>query len=427
MREELSATLLQWNVEDFAFREIVYAMLCIAAGGQYLSTIDDKHVKQNIVYAFSYKQPIMKDKHEVKRAIGTDVVAASPHMQSDSFSEFLSLFLSGNHLAGMKKGLSPDDTTYWFNGALIILTTRLKSPYALERGLHQILQYRHQHQCKTFNAVLISIEHVVLVKVFPNGEIEHTDVMALFRIERHISAGVQGTSSTVLEENPQAEKPRSPRDEMPYHARESKEHNEQMSTDAARRAQHPGTTSSTNRTFQALTSFFDAVTLEQMGATEYSQGRFPNEIYTRIMHYVLDAPTRHACIQVSPIFREICLQNYSIGNNTLLLPSGFCKQCVDSDVTSEWLLARDSRTGIETRVAILGEDDCTGFSARRWSRESQMRALVGSEFNRKSLLPFTLRFWSLIEDKGDGVEEFELKTRAGDLGWELKPRRRRMR
>ncbi|KAL8887369.1 MAG: hypothetical protein Q9215_005056 [Flavoplaca cf. flavocitrina] len=362
----LSGTLLEWQAGNFAFREVIYALLYIAVGGKYLTASPD-HLTRDIVY--------------------------------------------------------------WFNGALVTLKIRLRDVNVLERGLQQVVQYRQQYHCSSFNAILMSIEHVVLVKVFANGQIEHTEVMALFWVERDMSMEAHEAPSRDPAEVMQQEVSNTPAEEPIDTNREVEQHSEQRTASAASLSNHPITTSDPKRTFQALITFFDAIALEHMRSATNSQGRFPNEIYALIIQHVLDAPTRHACTQVSPTFQDLCLQNYLIGDNTLLLPSETCIPCTEPSTTPQWLLTRDTLTGTEKRVAVLSEDDCSGFHARKWFREETMRVLVGCEFNRRSLLPFGFKFWSLDEGEGESERgyERELKADARGLGWMLRITRSRRR
>ncbi|KAL8895149.1 MAG: hypothetical protein Q9192_003812, partial [Flavoplaca navasiana] len=395
--------------------------------GKYLTVTKDDLIKQDTAHALLYKQPIKKDKKIVKHPVGTDVVAASAETQSNCSSEILSQFLSGAHLDGASPGLSTRDTVYWFNGALVILTIRLRDANALERGLQQVMQYRQQHQCSSFNAILMSIEHVVLVKVFPNGQIEHTDVMALFWVERYMSMEVHETPPRDPAEVMQQEVSNTPAEERIATNREVGEHNGQLAASVASHSKLPITATDPKRTFQSLITFFDAIALEHMHSVTNSQGRFPNEIYALIIQHVLDAPTHHACTKVSPTFRDLCLQNYMIGKNTLLLPSETCIPCIQANITPDWLLLRDINTRMEKRVALLSEDDCSGKHARRWFGEDLIRVLVGSEFNQRSLLPFKLKFRSLHEgeEEDERGDKRELTTRGGQLGWGLMSGRRR--
>ena len=267
----------------------------------------------------------------------------------------------------------------------------------------------------------MSIEHVVLVKVFPNSQIEHTEVMALFWVERDISMEIQGAPPRDPAEVMPQEVSNTPAEKPIDTDREVEAHNKQTNISAASHSKHPITTSDPKRTFQFLITFFDAIALEHMRSATNSQRRFPNEIYALIIQNVLDAPTRHACTQVSPTFHDLCLQNYLIGNNTLLLPSETCIPCTEPSTTPQWLLRRDIHSGFEKRVALLSEDDCSGRHARRWFGEDLIRVLVGSEFNKRSLLPFGFKFWSLDEGEDEDEQGYtrELKAGARGLGWML--------
>ena len=54
---------------------------------------------------------------------------------------------------------------------------------------------------------------------------------------------------------------------------------------------------------------------------------------------------------------------------------------------------------------------------------------MGSEFNKKSLLPFGIKFWELDEgeDEGERGYERELRADARGLGWMLRITRSRRR
>lgn len=148
----------------------------------------------------------------------------------------------------------------------------------------------------------MSIGTLPFLKVLSDGEIEDTDVMALFRIESHYSTGVQETS------------PSGPSEEILYYKRLPREVNEQHEAYAAWLAKHPHTTDHTICTFQALITFFDAVARERIGPAKSHQGHLPNEIYALILQHVLDPPTRHACMiwfrtpfdQIEFRYPEVC-------------------------------------------------------------------------------------------------------------------------
>lgn len=94
----------------------------------------------------------------------------------------------GYHMAGLSIGSAPVETKYWFEGALICLRPRLDCPGILEQAVADAVEYgRAQCTRSSFNAVLISIEHLVLIKSFPDGTVHHTEVLPLIRIISHLS------------------------------------------------------------------------------------------------------------------------------------------------------------------------------------------------------------------------------------------------
>ncbi|KAL8994971.1 MAG: hypothetical protein Q9169_005212, partial [Polycauliona sp. 2 TL-2023] len=344
----------EWHIEDFLFRELAYHVLCIAAGGDHMTITDDDRIKQKSVYAFLYDNPCERNKNYRSLPEKNEIPR---HFPQDSWSEFVSQLLSGSHLEVMTPGSSPSDTVYWFNGALVILTNQLTDPSDIQQGLHPIMQHHNKEQSKSLNAILISLTHTILVKIFPNNEIEHTETMALFRTDQN--------------------------------------------------------------TFYTLTTFFDSIARSHMHPSKtHSSGRFPTEIYALIIAQVLDLPTRNACMQVTPLFRNHCLQNYFIADNAILTPSEACKNVIGPGITPAWFMMKDVATQAETRVAIVDHDHYQYNRIRNWSMEGQLRVLLGGEFNRRTVLPFQIMMKSLDENKRE--DEWQLKTRERGLGWELK-------
>lgn len=68
-------------------------------------------------------------------------------------------------MVGTRPGSSPEQAVYWFNGALVMLTAKLCEATALDEGILRIVRYREEKSpMASINAVLLSVEHVVLVK-----------------------------------------------------------------------------------------------------------------------------------------------------------------------------------------------------------------------------------------------------------------------
>ena len=166
-QQELSATLLTWQAQDLSFRELVFFVLCLAAGSEHLTLVDHRRVYGVRLYEYMYKSIVTED-------------GISSH------AEFISALGVGYHMDGLPMGSSPMETKYWFEGALICLIPRLDCPGILEEAVVDAIDYGRAHCAKrSFNAVLISIEHLVLVKSLPDGSVDHTKLMPLIPVPTH--------------------------------------------------------------------------------------------------------------------------------------------------------------------------------------------------------------------------------------------------
>ena len=167
-QRDLSIGLLGWQAQDLPFRELAFFILCLASGGDHLALLDERCTKMPYPGA-SY--------------LGMTTEGSSkPEME-------LATYLGvGYHMAGLPTGSAPEESKYWFEGALICLVPRLNCPGILEAAIADAVEYgRAQCTTNSFNAVLISIEHLVLIKLFPDGTVDHTEVLPLIHITCHLS------------------------------------------------------------------------------------------------------------------------------------------------------------------------------------------------------------------------------------------------
>ena len=167
-QSDLSVALLSWHAQDLPFREFVFFILCLASGGDHLALLDER---------------CMKTPYSGARYLGM--------MTKDSSKPDIELatYLGvGYHMAGLPIGSAPEETKYWFEGALICLVPRLNCPGILEQAIADAVEYgRAKCTRSSFNAVLISIEHLVLIKSCPDGTVDHTEVLPLVLITSHLS------------------------------------------------------------------------------------------------------------------------------------------------------------------------------------------------------------------------------------------------
>ena len=155
--KSLATISLQLRPQDLPFREMAYAVLCLAAGGRHVNLLPNGNVTANAAFGFVHEGP-----------------------EYDENSEFVSILASGAHPQGSSPGTSPEGTIYWLDNILVLLTAQLYRPGAADEGISRIVLYCQKHHSTQYvDAVLIFIEHVVLVHVFPGGKMQHTAMMPL--------------------------------------------------------------------------------------------------------------------------------------------------------------------------------------------------------------------------------------------------------
>lgn len=102
MQDGLAATLLQWSPADLPFREIAFAVLCLAVGGKQITVLPDKAITTNHVFA------------RVKL-----------NSQASDGMQFMSCLVTGAHLRDNSPGSAPEGDFYWLEGVLVVLATQL--------------------------------------------------------------------------------------------------------------------------------------------------------------------------------------------------------------------------------------------------------------------------------------------------------------
>ena len=172
----LEQLLGSWDVEDFAFREHAHILLCFASLSHNVALADPaKILAEN---RDGYVNLVEEPSHE------------GP-------SEFVAVPGTGCHLAGNPIGACSESTTYWFLGALIRLVPSLHTCSDIEQHVVQFHHYcKTQHPDSSINGALISIDCVVLLRLYPDGKLEHTKSLPLFHIANDytVNKGVDGAA-----------------------------------------------------------------------------------------------------------------------------------------------------------------------------------------------------------------------------------------
>ena len=376
MKDTLAASLLQFNPEDYPFREIAYAILCLAAGGRDASIVSKDEVWSNGVFGFMH-----------------DGSGRTPG------SEFISTLASSAHLQGSTPGSSPDATIYWLENVLVVLTAQLYFPGAADEAIERIVHYcKEGHSTEYVYAVVISIEHVILVHVSPGGKVQRTNIMPLFEIENHLSMAVEhryakeylgklaaGDGIFMKKEARKQRKAQAEsmlkNDGVNFHY--GGEDDEEVDSDgeeetALRATKVEGDISST---FYALVHLFEAAACQPMSITGSTDGLLPNEVYTEIVEHVLDTETRDSLMKVSRTFRRICQEDFLFTEDMIFTPSDACQGCDEARQHPMRFEKYDIASGVQSQVEFKkagGPRDRGGDS---------LNVSIGAKHGKKSLLP----------------------------------------
>lgn len=189
----LGVTLHSWTVDDLCFRELTFFILCIAAGEDYLSLVDSRRIRD---------------------ARWCDLYSVILHGEElPGKREFITSVGNGFHLTDQPQGTAPSTSKYWFHGALVSLVPRLEETGRMESAVADTVRYGRDVCGRTsFNALLISIAHLVLIRSFPDGGVEHSSRMPLISTSGSVGQdarmryGNDWLDTFYLEEMPRREK-----------------------------------------------------------------------------------------------------------------------------------------------------------------------------------------------------------------------------
>ena len=273
--------LLEWQPEDFIFRELAFAILSIASGqiGFESRVRLDGEIEQGFL--------VKPDKNA-----------------SMAKSKLLPVFSMGCHWQDEYPGSAPAGTIYWFEEVLVSLTTRLDSPEMVDAAITQTLQAALNQDRREFYALLLSIEHIIILQVRDLGAvpmIKRTGPITLFDIETHLA--------------------RDPRDRPPQARSESDNQQEQYrENDLSKTISSAESLISSFPGFCLLVDFLDSSTTQSLRpCPPLVEGYFPMEIYRMILDRVDDDYTYNCCAKVSRRFRNYCFQHIRLGTDAVIV------------------------------------------------------------------------------------------------------------
>ncbi len=370
----LAAQLLQMNPEDLPFREFAYSALCLAAGGKNINIIPSENLRPKYVHGFIHEG-----------------------QGKNADSEFIGVLASGAHLQGSPPGSSPQGTLYWLDNVLVVLTAHLYRPGAADEGIARIINYCQQdHSQEHVDAVLISVEHVVLVHITPSREIQHTAVMPLFDIKNHLTMSASdryarhyleklATKDEILTEKEATKQRKVDQERMLKDDGIATSHGDDNDDEIDSDKEEDSVLCATQvegnvcSTFFALVHLFEAAACKHMSPPKDVDGRVPNEIYTQIIEHVTDMETRQSLMKVSRTFRRLCQEDLLFAEGLIFESSKACQGCDEAESIPEWYEKFDVATGTQSRV--------------NWQRAGGLldhglswKVAVGAERNKKSLL-----------------------------------------
>ena len=431
---DLSVNLLDWQVQDLAFRELAFFILCLAAGGENLSLVDDRRAKRP---------------HDDASYLG---IPTSDLSESEAHIELATCLGVGYHMDGLPMGSAPEGTRYWFEGALICLARHLDYPGILTKAVADVIEYGRNSAGISFNAVLISIEHVVLIKSMPDGSVAHTELLCLIPIITHYSKDARARyGDQALDAFYNAK--------FPVKDQEAKESDEldveQLSKDTANSKTtdedeaedeeddddeegasevdddesednvelivqtNPVTDASIRQSFMGLVQFFEATILETLPPTQPNESRLPEEICQMVLHNVSDTKTYNSCLKVSRRFRLMCQQRTLVMDNVVFLEplprdpaSLLIKEKVEKSNPQPWMRRNNRVQGPQSLPDFLAVELSSArhmdvwFSSGDDRRDALMCLIVaGCELNRKSVAGHSVRFQGLCVPIPPEVDE----------------------
>ena len=291
---EMPYVLRGLSPDDFAFREIAFAIIALAAGlTDSLTIVDARRLTGDLENGYL---GILND-DDLNAPVG-----------------FAAELAVGCHLEGFQPGSAPSASSYWFRGVLIRLEGPLDQPGAGQQAIVLAVECgRRESQDPNFDAILLSIEHAIILRVFP-GHIEHTGLLSLLEIPIHYTKSSLDRYPPEFrskikdwQETTQLETPADDGD-VPRRKRASSTSSDE--TD-------PSTTYDDPSAFMALIHCFEATTVRSLSRTFGNDSRLPVELYEAILDYV-DDETYWACSKVSRSFRHRCLKNLRLIKTTVV-------------------------------------------------------------------------------------------------------------
>lgn len=388
----LAAVLLSWRSEDLIFRVIAHAVLSLASADLYPSIVSSLHVMQyrRIPFATLKKEGEVSEKDEIIRELGV-----------------------GSHSQDELPGISPDSEMYWFGTVLVHFVAQLIDwPEILNAAIVSVVEHcQKERPNQRVDAILMSIEHVVLMTVGSDGRVQRTELLPLFDIPAHTSMSAserydEGEIKKLQKSKKIAIKRRETED-LQYrqktpirHGRSAEDEPEKPSLETAE-SDDEGSHYIDEQTswpavglrqprvkeaeagFIALAFFLEASSRRHLPPSKTQQGIFPAELYRTILLNIDDVETHRACMQVSSNFRDMCQEDILMMNKFRFQANQASKTYEPGTSSFPALRLQNLSTGRSHDVTLKFAGD---FEMGMPRTPETWRFVISSDFNRRSLV-----------------------------------------
>ncbi|KAL8834373.1 MAG: hypothetical protein Q9170_003783 [Blastenia crenularia] len=449
----LQLTLNTWTADDILFRELAYFILSLAAGQEYVTIVNERRILKPLwmrgISLPLYCTVVHGDNPEGKR-------------------EFIRSVGTGFHVGNENGGSAPATSKYWFKGALVCLVPQLDQEDIMKKALSDAVQYGREN-CKqtSFNAVLISIADLVLLRSFPDGSIEHTTVMKLlstvgssgkdachrygfdwlddyYKKQRAAAdnagdkaEGSQGLPSDIENTMQQDQEPSNRGDDSTDTEKTDsslRSQKQEDNIDCGEETQRLGDEGDENHedndgetgpvnpiglerwatgdTFLSLISFLNSSSLKSLKPTTDGKQKLPIEITEMILGHIWDVETYNACAKTSRAFRSHCARRPLLMTGLRLLKTlPILPKSEDGFILDNRLQFLAERCNGEYLTINVGK-------AGYWSGlTNYFRVLAGEEYNRGYFCLNT----GIAIDNLDAFDPFDYNLQR--LGSTHRPRR----
>lgn len=144
-----------WKPSDFVFKELCFALLCLASS--HPDTL------------------LMESDLKFRGHIPQGFLGLVKDGQGEQDIELVSNLLGGFHTPDTSPGSAPPDESYIFQGVLVVLVRDLSVAPSVKAAVLRAVQVGRERDLTSFHAVVMSLEHLILLQRFTDGHVEHTN------------------------------------------------------------------------------------------------------------------------------------------------------------------------------------------------------------------------------------------------------------